>query len=331
MNEPMYHREPDEHPAIASVSAMIKLRYGARELTGFPKIQARQILAGGHKSRFRGRGMDFDQVRIYQPGDDVRSIDWRVTARTQVPHTKVFTEERERPILVISDLRSSMFFGSQRLKSVVACELSAALAWAGLGANDRVGGLVFGSQWQMDVKPRRSHHAVLQFIHGLHEYSQQLLQPQQDRYSLADILEESRRFILPGSTVFIVSDFHDLDSNCERNLFELARHANINFCHIYDDLEADLPDPSLYAVTDGQQQSLLDTGNQAIRQRFADAFTQRSQTLRRLSEKLSAGLLSFNSADKIMPVLARAYGKRRSQTHSSAADKTGSNSLMGQP
>ncbi|MGB2045349.1 MAG: DUF58 domain-containing protein, partial [Porticoccaceae bacterium] len=104
-----------ENPAVASLAQMIKLRYGARELTGFPKIQARQMLAGGHKSRFRGRGMDFDQVRIYQPGDDVRSIDWRVTARTQVPHTKIFSEERERPILVISDLRGPMFFGSQRL------------------------------------------------------------------------------------------------------------------------------------------------------------------------------------------------------------------------
>ena len=196
-----------EHPAIASLSKMVRLRYGARELTGFPKIQARQMLAGGHKSRFRGRGMDFDQVRIYQPGDDVRSIDWRVTARTEVPHTKIFSEERERPILVISDLRSSMFFGSQRLKSVVACEVSAALAWAGLAANDRAGGLIFGQQEQMDVKARRSHHAVLQFIHGLQDYSEKLLDIQQteglqpDRYSLAEILEEARRFVLPGSTM----------------------------------------------------------------------------------------------------------------------------------
>ena len=129
------------NPAIADSHQLIKLRYGAKELSHFPKLQARQILAGGHRSHFRGRGMDFDQVRLYQPGDDVRSIDWRVTARTQVPHTKVFIEERERPILIICDLRSSMFFGSQRLKSVVACEVSAALAWAGLGINDRVGHL----------------------------------------------------------------------------------------------------------------------------------------------------------------------------------------------
>ena len=300
-----------EHPAIASLSQLIKLRYGARELTGFPKIQAKQMLAGGHKSRFRGRGMDFDQVRIYQPGDDVRSIDWRVTARTQVPHTKIFSEERERPILVISDLRSPMFFGSQRLKSVVACEISAALAWAGLAANDRAGGLVFGPQQQVDIKSRRSHHAVLQFIHALHEYSAQLIEPQIDRYSLADILEESRQFILPGSTVFIVSDFHDLDSNCERHLFELARHGNLNFCHVYDDIETDLPPPSLYAVTDGQHHTMLDSSNPQLRERFVDAFSQRSQHLRKLSEQLSAGLLLFDSADPVMSVLARAYGKRR--------------------
>ena len=311
MTQPIDRIADAEHPAIASLSQLIKLRYGARELTGFPKIQARQMLAGGHKSRFRGRGMDFDQVRIYQPGDDVRSIDWRVTARTQVPHTKIFSEERERPILVISDLRSPMFFGSQRLKSVVACEISAALAWAGLAANDRAGGLVFGPQQQVDIKSRRSHHAVLQFIHALHEYSAQLVELQTDRYSLADILEESRQFILPGSTVFIVSDFHDLNNNCERHLFELARHGNLNFCHVYDDIETALPPPSLYAVTDGQHQTMLDSSNTQLRQRFVDAFSRRSQHLRKLSEQLSAGLLLFNSSDSVMSVLARAYGKRR--------------------
>ena len=322
MSESVDPTANSDNPAVASLAQMIRLRYGARELTGFPKIQARQMLAGGHKSRFRGRGMDFDQVRIYQPGDDVRSIDWRVTARTQVPHTKIFSEERERPILVISDLRGPMFFGSQRLKSVVTCEISAALAWAGLAANDRAGGLVFGSQQQVDIKSRRSHHAVLQFIHALHEYSSQLLEPQPDRYSLGDILEESRRFILPGSTVFIVSDFHDLDSSCERHLFELARHGNLNFCHVYDNIETELPPPSLYAVTDGQQRTMLDSSNKQLRQQFVDAFSQRSQHLRKLSEQLSAGLLSFNSAENVMPLLARAYGKRRNAARSRSQAKS---------
>ena len=129
------------------------------------------MMAGGHRSRFRGRGMDFDEVRIYQPGDDVRSIDWRVTAKTQTPHTKIFREERERPVLVVADF-AAMFFGSQRLKSVVACEIAAARA--GLNANDRVGGLIFGPQQQTEIKARRSHHAVLQFIHDLRDFWQLL-------------------------------------------------------------------------------------------------------------------------------------------------------------
>ncbi len=303
--------DQNNHPAIASVSEMVKLRYGARELTSFPRVQARQMMAGGHRSRFRGRGMDFDEVRIYQPGDDVRSIDWRVTAKTQTPHTKIFREERERPVLVVTDLRGPMFFGSQRLKSVVASEISAALAWAGLNANDRVGGLVFGSQQQAEVKSRRSHHAVLQFIHELQDFSQQLLEPAPDQLSLAHILEEARRFALPGTTIFIVSDFHDLNEDCERHLFELARHGDLNFCHVFDSIETELPAPALYAVSDGQRQTLLDTGQQSIRQDFADAFQARSQRLKKYSQQLSAGLLPFNTADAIMSVLAQAYGKRR--------------------
>lgn len=299
------------HPAIANLSEMVKLRYAARELTSFPRVQARQMMAGGHRSRFRGRGMDFDEVRIYQPGDDVRSIDWRVTAKTQTPHTKIFREERERPVMVVSDLRSSMFFGSQRLKSVVACEISAALAWAGLNANDRVGGLVFGAQKQAEVKSRRSHHAVLQFIHELQHFSQQLLEPNADQYSLAHILEEARRFSLPGTTIFVVSDFHDFDQDCERHLFELARHGNLNFCHVFDSIEIDLPKPALYAVSDGEQQTLLDTRNNRLREEFANAFAERDQRLKKFSQQLSAGLLPFNTADSVMSVLAQAYGKRR--------------------
>lgn len=301
----------NNHPAIASLSEMVRLRYGARELTGFPRVQARQMMAGGHRSSFRGRGMDFDEVRVYQPGDDVRSIDWRVTAKTQIPHTKIFREERERPVLVVSDLRGPMFFGSQRLKSVVACEISAALAWAGLNANDRVGGLVFGAEQQTEVKSRRSHHAVLQFIHELRDFSQHLLEPAADRFSLAHILEETRRFALPGTTIFIVSDFHDFGEECERQLFELARHGNLNFCHVFDSIEIELPEPALYAVTDGQQQTLLDTGNKHLREEFANNFAVRSQRLKKFSQQLSAGLIPFNTSESVMSVLAQAYGKRR--------------------
>ena len=299
------------NPAIAHSQHLIQLRYAARQLNSFPKMQAKQMLAGGHRSQFRGRGMDFDQVRLYQPGDDVRSIDWRVTARTQVPHTKVFIEERERPILIITDLRSPMFFGSQRLKSVVACEIAAALAWAGLGINDRVGGLIFGAEQQLEIKPKRSHHNALQLIHGLQKYSEALLKAQQDKFDLATILEESRRIALPGSTVFIISDFYDLDNQCEPHLFSLAKHCNVNFCQVFDSLEQQLPSPALYAVGDGNKKAILDTSDQGLRDKFADRFTQRQDHLRKLSEQLKAGLIAFDTAEPVMRRLVKVYGKRR--------------------
>lgn len=300
------------NPAFADSNELIRLRYAAKELTHFPRLQARQILAGGHRSHFRGRGMDFDQVRLYQAGDDVRSIDWRVTARTQVPHTKVFIEERERPILIIADLRSSMFFGSQRLKSVVACEVSAALAWAGLGINDRVGGVIFGAQDQIDIKPKRSHHSALQFIHGLQNFSEALLNLQEDKLDLANLLEESRQLALPGSTVFIVSDFHDLNSHCEPHLFSLAKHCNINFCQVTDRLERQLPEPAHYPVTNGKEQVILDTKNKQLRDDFALQFSKRENFMQKLCEQLAAGLLKFDTAEPVMQLLAKAYGKRRS-------------------
>lgn len=300
------------NPAIADSNTLIRLRYAARELTNFPKLQARQMLAGGHRSHFRGRGMDFDQVRLYQAGDDVRSIDWRVTARTQAPHTKVFIEERERPILIICDLRSAMFFGSQRLKSVVACELSAALTWAGLGINDRVGGVIFGAQDQLDIKPKRSHHSALQFIRGLQSFSEALLNPQEDKLDLATILEESRRLTLPGSTVFVVSDFHDLNSTCEPHLYSLAKHCNINFCQVTDNIERQLPKPAQYPVTNGKHQVILDTSDKKLRENFAHQFAKRENYMQKLCEQLGAGLLTFDTKEPVMQLLAKAYGKRRS-------------------
>lgn len=307
------HHDTQHIAATASLRSLIQLRHGARELTGFPSFRARRITQGGHRSRFRGRGMDFDEVRVYQPGDDVRTIDWRVTARTQTPHTKIFSEERERPVLVICDLRGPMFFGSQRLKSVVACEIAAALAWAGIAANDRAGGLIFGQQGHIDVKARRSHHAVLKYIHALHNFSCKLLELQAEHYTLADILAEARRFLLPGSTLFIVSDFYDLDESCHRSLFELARHGNINLCHVFDPLEKQLPPPARYAVTDGQRQMILDTHDARVRSRFANSYEQRYRELRTLSEQLRSGLISFDCSEDVMPALKRAFGKRHSR------------------
>ncbi len=295
----------------ADPARLIGLRLAARELILFPRISARASMTGGHFSRFRGRGMDFDEVRPYQAGDDVRNIDWRVTARTTTVHTKIFREERERPVLVVADLRSSMFFGSHSLKSLTACDVAATLAWAGLNANDRVGGLVFGPTVQQDIQARRSHHSVLHYIQTLSEISGSLVNGEPDKLRLASIIEDIRRVTRPGTTVIIVSDFHDLDDECERHLFELARHGDLTLCHVFDELESRLPPPGLYPVNNGGRRFTLNTRAIAVRQEFEQRFAQQRVRLRQLANRLSLGLLHFSTSAPVMPELVRAYGKAR--------------------
>lgn len=309
---------------VASIADLAKLRFAARELSLFPQRPVKSALNGTRSSRFRGRGMDFDEVRPYQPGDDIRSIDWRVTARTTSPHTKIFREERERPLMVICDLRQSMFFGSRRLKSVCVSEIASLLAWAGLNAGERIGALVFGPDKQRDIRARRSQHSVLQLIQALHETSMALLPPSKpqfeqaatsipdksERYSLSEILEDTRRVARPGTSLMIISDFHDLDASGERHLFELARHCDLSLFHIHDSLESQLPPPGQYQVFNGAQRFLLNAAKASLRSRFEQRYRDKEQHLQNTALRLKLPLLSFSTDQPVLDTLRQAFAKQ---------------------
>jgi len=234
----------EDNGVYTDTNQLLSLRFAATDLSLPAQRNSRANLSGDARTRFRGRGMEFEEVRVYHPGDDIRNIDWRVTARTRVPHTKLFREERDRPTFIIIDQRSSLFFGSHRcFKSVLAARLAVLLAWAGLGNNDRVGGLVVGDQHYQDIKPKRSKHAVLELIHQITGYNQLLKAPYapQAQVTLQSILKDARRLAKPGSALYIVSDFHDFDTPCEEQLHSLARHTDTSLLHVLDPLEHHLP------------------------------------------------------------------------------------------
>lgn len=320
---------------VAPIADLAKLRFAARELSLFPQRAVKSALNGSRNSRFRGRGMDFDEVRPYQPGDDIRTIDWRVTARTTSPHTKVFREDRERPLMMICDLRQSMFFGSRRLKSVCACEIASLLAWTGLNAGERIGALVFGPHEQRDIRARRSQHSVLQLIQALHETSMALLSlnrsssrssskpsntprdeqdaaiaAQSEHFSLGEILEDTRRVARPGTSLMIISDFHDLDASGERHLFELARHCDLTLFHIHDTLESQLPPPGQYQVHNGAQRFLLNAANTKLRGRFEQRYRDREQHLQNTALRLQLPLLSFSTDAPVLNTLRQAFARQ---------------------
>lgn len=308
------------NPALfADVAELIRLRHGAAQLRHFPKINARAQLAGSQRSRFRGRGMDFDEVRLYQPGDDIRAIDWRVTARTQVAHTKLYREEKERPIVVLCDLRPPMLFGSCALKSVLACEAAALLCWAGLAANDQVGGIVAGPQQQADIRPRRSAHAVLDYLHRLSEASKALTTAQPTASAtLAELLSETKKIVKPGTSLFVISDFSDLDAACQRHFSELSRHANVTLLSVSDPLEQQLPAHGRFAITDGGEPITFNTADANLQTRYQQAREQQQTLLAQVVERYRTAHIELSTAQPALTPLGRAYGRAGRQARPAA-------------
>ena len=280
--------------AYAPLEDLIALRFPARQLKLGRRNRALSVLAGPNKSNFRGRGIDFEEVRNYQPGDDIRTIDWRVTARTGNAHTKLFREERERPVLVVIDQRSNMFFGSSHcFKSVLAAQLASLVAWSALEAGDRVGGLVFNDREHREVRPRRSRRTVLALLSELASYNQALpldTSPQEDSFAI--MLSNLRRIARPGSSLFLVSDFRGAgDEHAREHLFQLAQHTEITAIGCSDPMESELPRAGNYAVTDGELRSELQTADRRLRKRYRQQFEGQREGLSRDLMRLGLPLL----------------------------------------
>ncbi|MFC3116898.1 DUF58 domain-containing protein [Cellvibrio fontiphilus] len=322
----MANLQQDLNPrgAYTELASLLRCRFSAQDLKLFAHRPARSLLSGGERTRFRGRGMDFEEVRLYQPGDDIRSIDWRVTARTQVAHTKIFREERERPVFMLVDQRSPLFFGSTRcFKSVMAAHIAALLGWAALANGDRLGALVFGDYSQRDVRPRRSKHAVLELLHQLQDYNHRLTSPVTPEptttasgqistaNTLTDMLADARRIAKPGCALFIISDFHDLDGHAEQQLFELARHTDVTLIHVYDQLERELISNAALTISNGRERLQLAANQKAFQQAYKNQFDQQLQLLSGLCKRLRIPLLSYATQDDIHEGLRKAFGRRK--------------------
>lgn len=302
--------------ATTDQAALIGLRFQARLKLSSHK-RSLSALAGPYRASFRGRGMDFEEVRNYQPGDDVRAIDWRVTARTGDAHTKLFREERERPVFIVTDQRNSLFFGSNLcFKSVLAAEVAGLLAWSALKQNDRVGGLVLGNREVADIRPKRSKSSVLRLLHSIHEHNNALVKDAAhsangEELSLNGALEDTRRLNKPGSAIFIVSDFHDFDERCSKQLFQLAKHNEVTAIMVFDQLEANLPPAGDYEVTDGMHRGLLNTRDSDTQEQFAQGFARWHEQLHTAMSKSGVPLISLQTGCDSLAELFRYYNYQR--------------------
>jgi len=299
--------------AYVSLTSLLRCRLFAKDLNLSAQRKILSQQAGLHVSKFRGRGVDFSEVRAYQQGDDIRSIDWRVTARTGKAHTKLYAEERERPALVILDQSDSMFFGSRvAFKSVIAAKTAALLAWATLQRGDRSGGIIFSDEGLRDIKPRRSRHAVLEFLEQIinfnHSLNRGALKQHSQTNSLTDSLQHARRITKPGSELFIISDFQSFDGSAQRHLFQLAQHNDVVCVMIQDPMEAELPLPGLYNISNGQQRSQVDLGDKTLRTQYQQAYQQHIDDLQSQLDQLKIPLLKISTEQEPLQALQRGLG-----------------------
>jgi uncharacterized protein (DUF58 family) len=310
-----------DHPAIrVDADELIALRGQAERLKLLRERGARSALAGAHRSRFRGRGMDYRESRHYQAGDDIRNMDWRITARAGDPHIKVFDEERERPVVLLADFGPSMFFASRGVfKSVQAARLAALIGWSAIGRGDRVGALLFNGG-HTELSPRGGRRGQMRLIRALVDAGdpRRLLHAvgadaDPAEGGLGDALLRLRRVARPGSLVILLSDFYRMDADSERHLTQLARHNELLAVQLVDALELAPPPPARYGVSNGRKQGLFDAADRRERARYKAHFDAHHAAVAALTEGHGVPLVrcmtDADPAAALMELMrARRYG-----------------------
>ena len=302
------------------LASLIALRQEAGRLQITPRGKVLATRSGGHLSRFRGRGMEFDESRVYQPGDDPRNMDWRVTARSSVAHVKLFREERERPVWLLVDSGPGMRFGTRvAFKSVVAAQAAALLAWAAVDKGDRVGGVVFDEDRRIEYRPAARTRALLPLLNGLaqltgvHNGSAPVPAHRSGFGSLAAAAGHLVNLVRPGSLVFLISDFSGLGQQDSGWMARLAAGSEVVFVQVHDALEVTAPPAGHYPVTDGSSLFVLDTAGTGLRRHWAKRFTDHTAMLQQLCRRYQAHLIGLRTDQAVGEVLRqglRPQGRR---------------------
>ena len=264
------------------------------------------LFAGEYHSAFKGRGMEFAEVREYLRGDDVRTIDWNVTARTGSPYVKVFDEEREQTVMLLVDASASGAFGSvQQMKGEVGVEISALLAFAAIKNNDRVGLLIFTDEVEVFIPPKKGRKHVLRVIRELLYF-----QPQGKRTSITSALDYLDRVLHRRSVVFLISDF--IDEDYERPLQLMRRRHDMVAVSIFDPRERALPDVGFINLQDAEtgEQFLVDSSRREVRAYFAQQQEKENQQKRALFRRNGIDEVSIDITKSYVDPLVRLFHER---------------------
>jgi uncharacterized protein (DUF58 family) len=275
---------PDEAGVYTTLEELVRLQYLAQGFSLLPRRPIHSLLTGRHTSRLRGRGLNFEEIRAYSQGDDIRTIDWKVTGRTQRPSVRVYTEERDRPMIVVVDQRITMFFGSRKnMNSVTAAEIAAAACWRALANGDRVGGVVFNDSEIAEVKPLRSRRAVMRLLADLARMNRALnveTGPKANPGKLNEVLGRLVREVKHDSLLVILSTFYGDNEDTVRSLTQLAAHNDLLLGMIHDEMQLHPPQGGRLLITDGELQIEVGQAGDRERHKMSEYFSDRMKRTR---------------------------------------------------
>jgi uncharacterized protein (DUF58 family) len=302
-----------DHRVYANLKQLVTLEGFAQGLSFLPKFAVHSILSGRHSSRLRGRGLDFEELRDYRVGDDIRSLDWKVSNRTRKPHVRVHSEERERDVLLLVDQRSCMFFGSQsQMKSVTAVELAALAAWRVLSVKDRVGALVFNDHSIEMIKPQRSRTNVMRILHQLvsmnHQLNTQISDPSPAQ--LDCVLLDAVRLCKHDYLLFLISDLNGWSRQSLEYIQRIKAHNDVIVACVTDPLESQLPKLDQMVVSNGQLQIQVDTQSGSIADQFSAARNSKTAELEAALKKSDIPLLNIDTVSPVYQQLLNAIGMK---------------------
>lgn len=313
MNLDDQNNNQNDTPEIyTSLDALRRLQFKAKGFGLSPQQPINSILAGKNISKLRGRGLNFEEMRQYHIGDDIRTMDWKVTMRTGKPHVKIYSEERERSVFLLIDQRQSMFFGStDKMKSVIAAEIAALMAWQVIASTDRVGAVVFNDQKAVTIKPQRSQQQVLKIFAEIVEQNHQLKsgnENQNQALSLENMFEQLVRITTHDALVIFISDGYGWSDKCAQYVKSISQHNDILCCHVTDPLEHKLAQMSQMVISDGDLQVEVASQEAKLQQAFAEDVKQSINDFSVIANKYRIPLLPFNTTEETVKQLRRALG-----------------------
>jgi uncharacterized protein (DUF58 family) len=304
--------EAGKPPGVyANLDDLIRIQFKARDFSFLPRQPVTSILSGRYASRLRGRGLNFEELRRYMPGDDIRTMDWKVTARTRSPHVRVYTEEKDRSVVLIVDQRINMFFGTRdKLKSVTAAEAAALGVWRALDVGDRAGAVVFNDTELVDIRPQRSQKTAMSILgtivrmnHALHADTAVEANPA----ILNQALESALQLISHDTLVVMISDFFGVDEQTERLTARMAEHNDVLALLVHDPIRLE-PAVQNLTVSDGSRQMEIDFADKRVREKISQDYGDEQERIVHFLRKLAAPLLMISNEGDVVDQVRRLLG-----------------------